>query len=422
MGRSKAVRSTGGRLSSCGSAAAVPIADLSTRTAHASDSEPLRILQVITSSIGGAAEHVMNLTSGLSRRGHACTLAFGPGEPLDDAFAATGARLVHLRMRRAIDPAALAVDTITLYRLMRRERFDVVHLHLSFPGLVGRIAARAAGGNGPSAPRRVVYMFHTITAHDYARPATRALLAGVERTMGRWTDHFIAGSHAIRQKVIAKGLAPEDRITTIHYGLDISRFDHLPDRACSRHELGLPPDAPVVATVCRLEKQKGLPYLLEAFRRVRECLPRTILLVVGKGPLDASMRAFVKQEGLAGSVRFLGWRSDIPRVLAAVDVLALASLWEAFGLVFGEAGLARVPVAATCVEGIPEVVRDGETGLLVPPEDAGALAKAILTLLRDRDLAASMGNAGNAYIRAHFTTDRMVRRHIELYDQLLADT
>jgi glycosyltransferase involved in cell wall biosynthesis len=377
---------------------------------------PLRVLQVITSSIGGAADHVMSLTAGLTALGHDCTLAFGPGEPLDDAFAATGARLVHLRMRRGIDPGALAADTVTLYRLMRREPFDVVHLHLSFPGLVGRIAARAAG-----APC-VLYMFHTITAHDYARPATRALLTGVERTMGRFTHHFIAGSHAIRKKVIARGLAPADRITTIHYGLDPGRFDHLPDRVDMRRELGLPLDAPVVATVCRLEKQKGIPYLLEAFRRVHAELPRTLLLVVGKGPLESSMRAFVTQEGLAQNVRFLGWRSDIPRVLAAVDVLALASLWEAFGLVFGEAGLARVPVAATRVEGIPEVVKDGETGLLVPPEDAGALATAILTLLRDPKRAAALGAAGDAHIRARFTTERMVTHHVELYDQLLSAT
>jgi glycosyltransferase involved in cell wall biosynthesis len=374
---------------------------------------PLRVLQVVTSSIGGSADHVLNLTIGLQASGHECTLAYGPGEPLDDAFAATGARLVHLRMRRAMDLPALAADAMTLYRLIRREQFDVVHLHLSFPGLVGRIAARAAGA------RCVLYMFHTITAHDYARPATRTLLLAVERALGRWTDHFIAGSHAIRQKVIDKRLAPADRITTIHYGLDLSRFDHLPERAMMRRELGLPVDAPVVATVCRLEKQKGLCYLQEAFRRVREQMPHAILLVVGKGPLEASMRAFARQHGLEKNVRFLGWRSDIPRVMAAVDVLALASLWEAFGLVFAEAGLARVPVAATRVEGIPEVVRDGESGLLVPPEDAGALAEAILTLLGNRELATRMGATGDTYVRANFGTDRMVLRHVELYHTLL---
>jgi glycosyltransferase involved in cell wall biosynthesis len=310
---------------------------------------------------------------------------------------------------------------VTLYRLMRRERFDVIHLHLSFPGIAGRIAARAAAlVPGARRPRgRVIYMFHTITAHDYARPATRVALLAVERTLGRLTDHFIAGSHGLREKVIAKRLAPRDRITTIHYGVVLSRFDDLPDRASMRAELELPPEAPVVATVCRLEPQKGIGYLQEAFRRVHAELPEAILLVVGKGPLEAPMRAFAKEHGLTESIRFLGWRSDVPRVLAAVDVLSLASLWEAFGLVFAEAGLARVPVAATRVEGIPEVVRDGETGLLVPPEDAGALADAILALLRDRDLAARMGTAGHDYVRAHFGADRMVASHIELYRRLV---
>jgi glycosyltransferase involved in cell wall biosynthesis len=263
-------------------------------------------------------------------------------------------------------------------------------------------------------------MFHTLTAHDYARPATRRLLLGVERAMGRLTDHSIAGSYAIREKLIAQKIAAADRVTTIHYGVDFRRFEALPDREAMRRELGLPLGAPVVATACRLEPQKGLGYLQEAFRRVCREMPGAILLIAGTGPLEEPMRAFAARHGLADNFRFLGWRSDVPRLLAAVDVFALASLWEAFGLVFAEAGLARVPVAATRVEGIPEVVRDGETGILVPPEDAGALADAILLLLRDRDLAARMAAAGHAHVRANFGVERMVDRHVELYEQVLA--
>jgi glycosyltransferase involved in cell wall biosynthesis len=374
----------------------------------------LRVLQVITHSFAGAADHVLNLTAGLQARGHDCTLAFTPGGPLDAAFAGTGARTVHLRMRRSVHLPLLAADTLTLYRLMKRERFDVIHTHLSFPGIAGRLAARAAGA------RCVLHMFHTITAHDYARPATRRFLLAVERAMGRITHHSIAGSHAIREKLIDRKIVPADRITTIHYGVDFSRFDALPDRAAMRHELGLPPDAPVVLTACRLEPQKGIGYLQEAFRRVCAQIPEAILLVAGTGPLEEPMRAFAARHGLATNFRFLGWRDDVPRLLAAVDVLALASLWEAFGLVFAEAGLAHVPVAATRVEGIPEVVHDGETGLLVSPADAAALADAILRLLRDRALAARMAAAAHTHIRANFSADRMVDRHVELYHQLLA--
>jgi glycosyltransferase involved in cell wall biosynthesis len=372
----------------------------------------LRVLQVITHSFAGAADHVLNLTAGLQARGHDCTLAFTPGGPLDAAFAATGARIVPLRMRRSVHLPFLAADTLTLYRLIRRERFDVVHTHLSFPGIAGRIAARAAGA------RCVLHMFHTITAHDYARPATRRLLLAVERALGRITHHSIAGSDAIREKLIDLRIVPADRITTIHYGVDFRRFAALPDRAGMRHELGLGLDAPVVMTACRLEPQKGIGYLQEAFRRVCAQIPGAILLVAGTGPLEEPMRAFAARHGLTANFRFLGWRDDVPRLMAAVDVLALASLWEAFGLVFAEAGLAHLPVAATRVEGIPEVVHDGETGLLVPPADADALAGAILRLLRDRDLAARLAAAAHAHIRANFGTERMVEGHVELYRSL----
>lgn len=374
----------------------------------------LRVLQVITHSFAGAADHVLNLTAGLQARGHDCTLAFTPGGPLDAAFAGTGARIVPLRMRRSVHLPYLALDTVALYRLIRRERFDVVHTHLSFPGIAGRIAARAAGS------RCIVHMFHTITAHDYARPITRRLLLGVERALGRLTRHSIAGSHAIREKLIALEIVPADRISTIHYGVDFRRFEALPDRAAARGELGLPRDAPVVMTACRLEPQKGIGYLQEAFRQVCEEIPDALLLVAGSGPLEEPMRAFAARHGLTANIRFLGWRDDVPRLMAASDVLALASLWEAFGLVFAEAGLAHLPVTAPRVEGIPEVVLDGETGLLVPPADAEALAGTIVRLLRDRDLATRLAAAAHAHVRTHFSTERMVERHVELYRSLAA--
>ncbi len=158
-----------------------------------------------------------------------------------------------------------------------------------------------------------------------------------------------------------------------------------------RDSLGLDADAPVAGMVCRLVEQKGVTYGLQAFAQVSAQMPEARLLIAGDGPLRESLEQEAQALGLADCVQFLGWRDDVDRLMSAFDLLLMPSLWEGFGLVILEAMARQLPVVATAVSAIPEIVVDGETGLLVPARDVDALAGAMLTLLADRPLRRYMG-------------------------------
>jgi glycosyltransferase involved in cell wall biosynthesis len=182
-----------------------------------------------------------------------------------------------------------------------------------------------------------------------------------------------------------------------------------------RRALGIDPGAPLVGVVGRLEPQKGHAYLLEAWADVRRAAPGARLLVVGDGSLRADLEARALAPALRGSVVFTGFRADVPRVLATLDVLTLPSLYEGMPLTAIEASAMALPVVATAVDGTPEVVRDGETGCLVPPADPPALAHALRALLADPARARSMGRAGRAHVLARFDLDAQVEATARVY-------
>ena len=185
-----------------------------------------------------------------------------------------------------------------------------------------------------------------------------------------------------------------------------------------RRDLEIPEDVQVVGTLGRYEPQKGLVYFLRAAARVHAKRPLTHFLVVGDGPLREELEALATELGIRQVVHFAGWRSDVPELLAAMDVFCLASLWETFGIAIAEAMLASLPIVASNVDGIPEVVADGETGFLVPPKDAMALAEKLLLLLEDQDLARDMGEAGRLRAQTRFSVPTMVHEYEQFFRRL----
>jgi glycosyltransferase involved in cell wall biosynthesis len=186
-----------------------------------------------------------------------------------------------------------------------------------------------------------------------------------------------------------------------------------------RAELGLGADELVAGMACRLVEQKGVQYGIRAFAQVSAQYASARLIIAGDGPLRAPLEAEARAAGVADRVRFLGWRDDVPRLLAALDVLLLPSLWEGFGLVLLEAMGQHLPVIASRVSAVPEIVTDGETGLLVPVRDADALADALALLLGDYDLRRHMGLLAEDRLETHFSAERMVSQTVELYNDLL---
>lgn len=300
-----------------------------------------------------------------------------------------------------------------LLRLMRRERFDVVQTSAAKASLFGRLAARLVG------VPVVIFTAHGFPFHDFMHPLPRLALRTLERLMSRWcTDMVVSVSEVDRHAAIAEGIVPADRIVTIQNGIDLSAA--VPDRVSARWALGLDPSEPVVGMVARLAPQKAPDDFVRTAALVARQVPATTFLVVGDGPLRGDLERLARELGISERVRFLGFRDDVPRILAALDVFALTSLWEGLPLTILEAMACRAPVVATAVNGVPEIVEDGRTGLLAPPQDTAQLATHLIALLKDPERARAMGEAGRQRVREHFDVERTVAQLSDLYQRLHA--
>jgi glycosyltransferase involved in cell wall biosynthesis len=356
--------------------------------------------------ISGSEKHLLILLGSLVARGYdtTCLVLEEAARPVGyyaDQLAAKGVQTARIRINGDLDPWLI----IRLYRQFRRGDYDLVHTHLIHADLYGSVAAKLAG---------VPAIVSTRHNEDRFR----------EHPFFIFLNHLIAPLHQ-RVIVISKALGfytarlegvNPARIAPIYYGLP---FADLPRPGEVRREFHLPADAPVIGTVGRLTEQKGQRTLLHAFARVLGDHPGAYLFIVGEGELRSTLQTLAQELDIAGRVIFTGYRDDAPRLMADFDVVAVPSLWEGFGLVLLEAMNAGRPVVASRVSAIPEIVLDGETGLLVPPDDAEALAAALGRLLGDHALAGEMGRRGRERLRSHFSVERMVDETEALYRDLL---
>lgn len=398
----------------------------SSRTAEPPAAAPprtVKVLHVITRMIlGGAQENTLLTVQGLDRLDHFdVTLACGPeggreGTLLERARDSTRVVVIP-ELRRAVSPRHDPVALWKLYRLIRREGYDVVHTHSSKAGVLGRLAARMAG------TPVVVHTLHSLVFHDRQPWAVNRLWRTIKRLMGPLTDRFISVADAVTEGAVAARIAPPDRFTTIRSGMELDWFLRARiDVAAARRELGLPGDAAVVGKVARLSPLKGHDQLLEAWPAVTLRHPEARLVLVGDGVLQERLRRRARRLAVEGSVVFAGLvpRERIPSAIAAMDVLVHTSLWEGLPRVLVQALALGRPCVALRRDGAPEVVIDGETGFLVEPDDPAALADAISRLLADPDLRARMGAAGRRIVDPAFRAETMVAQIAGVYDELLS--
>jgi len=332
-----------------------------------------------------------------------------------EAARRVGVRFVCLTsLVRDIAPLRDAQALLALWRLLRRERPALVHTHTSKAGILGRLAARAAG------VRHVVHTPHGHVFYGHFGPLRSRLFLGLERIFSHLTERLVALTDGERQDYIRLSVCPPQKLRRIHSGVKLRRY-RPPDLGAvdEKRMLGILPTAPVVGFIGWLLPVKGPMHLLQAMQMVWPHHPEAVLVYVGRGDLEVNLRATALDMGLDGRVKFLGWRDDVPDILAAFDMLVLPSLNEGMGRVLVEAMAAAKPVVASDTGGIPELVRPGENGLLVPPGDATALAGAIRRLLDDPEAARRMGERGQAISR-RYSLEAMGARLKSLYRECLA--
>lgn len=373
------------------------------------------ILHLInTFSVGGAENHLLSLVRGLSREKYDITVAFFKEEAqearsLVPDFQALGVPVVDLQMSGPIDPAAL----VRLAALLRRERFDILHTHLFRADVLGAVIGRLMG---------VPIVLSSVHSRPpfFLRNPIKALL---NRFSARLDDRVIVISDAIGRYLTQRINLDPQKMVRIHYGLERQDSHATAEPARVRRAFGLANEIPLIGTVARLEPEKGQDVLVRAMPRVLERVPAAHLLLIGhdwQGFRD-ELQALAEGLGVADYVTFAGFRSDVPRLLPGLDLFVVPSRAEGFGLVLLEAMQWDLPIVATTAGSIPEIVLDGETGRLVPPDAPAPLAEAIVELLADPERAAALGRAGGRRLREHFTWERMIRETEAVYDELVGD-
>ncbi|HET6313165.1 MAG TPA: glycosyltransferase [Chloroflexia bacterium] len=367
--------------------------------------EKLNVVQMTdVTGRGGAEKALVDLALRLDRTRFNVTVvatrATGNYQPLLDA---AGVRTLVI----ARDSRWQSYKLLNLARFMRRQPVHILHTHLFGANTWGRVLGKLA---------RVP----VIVAHEHwSSKAPREVW--VDRLLYRLTDRILVPSHASKQLVMEMEGIPARYLDVTYNGVDISRFSQTAESASVRQELGLGPEDFVVGTVGRLSADKGgQDDLLWAASELRKSHPRARLLIIGDGPLRPDLEKYAAELGMldAQAAIFTGTRNDVDRLLGAMDVFVLPSHMEALPIAVLEAMSMCLPVVATRVGGVPEVVQDGSTGLLVEPGDRPGMRDALARLASDRSLAHCLGTSGQARVRSNFTVDKMVRHVEELYEEL----
>jgi len=381
---------------------------------------PARILLLTTvMETGGAQKAFMQLGRGLADRGYEVRVAamYDKTGVIPDYEKAYGLPITDLAMkprgsflRKA---GAMMRGVLRLRRLMRMDRIDIVQSFTHYSNLLGPFVGWTAG-----VPVRVTSQ--RIVLNDRS-----SLFRVADRWISRlqMAQRMVAVAESVRRYCIEREGLRSDRVITVPNGLDLEEWpvgqeaEQLRRRV--RDALGLAPEEIAIATVARLVPQKGHLDLLDAIPKVVRARPAARFLWIGDGDLRSDLEQAVRDANLGEHVRFLGARSDVLELLQACDLFVLPSLWEGMPNSVLEAMAASLPVVATCVDGTPEAVVDGETGWLVPPSDPDALADGILDALENPVESRKMGEQGRRRVERDFSLERYVDGFVRVYDDLV---
>lgn len=380
----------------------------------------IKIAQVITRlDWGGSPDIFRILSTHLDPEKYDVTLITGPTEhptvktqAFLERFA--GRVIVIPSMKREIRARDDILTLISLYSIFRREKFAVVHTHTAKAGALGRLAAKLSGGSV------VVHTPHGHNFYGYFGPRASSMIVRIETFLAGITDRIIALTELEKADYIQFAVADSKKISVIYQGLELdANARDWKEGFDIRRSVNLHSGGHVVGMVGRLEPVKGSGFFIEAASIIGKAFPETRFLIIGEGSLRPKMEERAAELGIKENIYFTGWRDDAAEMISAMDVLVMPSLNEAVGIVLIEAGSKGVPVVATKVGGIPEVVRDQKTGILIEPSNVSAIAESVSALLADEPRRKAIGEAAKVWVHDKFRAEEMAHKTSALYIELL---
>ncbi len=379
----------------------------------AADKSPkkLKVMHLITKlELGGAQQNTLYCVGHHDRHLFDVSLACGKGGILDpEAAKIPRAKIFFLDCLR--HPIHLFYDLVALFKLralFKREKVDILHTHSSKAGILGRIAGRMAG------VPVIIHTFHGFGFHDEQSFLVRKFFVTLERWTAKYSQALIAVSTQNVKKGLANKIGQPRQYTVIHSGIPLREFVKARSGKL-RREIRISPTTPLVGMVACLKPQKAPVDFVLAAAEVHRQRPEVQFILAGDGELRPEVQKAVRDQGLGKVIRLLGWRRDVPEIMADLDILTLSSLWEGLPRVFPQAMACAKPIVATAVDGALEAIQNGRQGYLVPPHEPKALAKRIVDLVTNPGLAKRMGLSGRTKALQEFDIQKMVKDIEKVY-------
>lgn len=342
----------------------------------------LRILHVAATSTGGIGFNLLMLAKHINRQDFELSFAIPSDSPFYDKIAKEGMNVYSLKISRRPFKLKNLKGLYDLWKIIKSGRYDIVHTHTSVGGFIGRLIARI--NNVPS----ILWTIHGWSFdYPFGTPLRRPLFWAIEKFLDRFTDHYVAISKNMQDVGIKAGISDRGKITLIYHGIEIGGTVDGGSQSGSETKNG----NPVVGTVCRLEPQKAIDDFLKAAKIVKEYIPQVSFVIVGDGPLKKELERLSITLGITDNVVFTGWQENVAGYIAGMDIFCLTSRWEGFGIILLEAMSMKMPIVATRVGGVPEIVEEGKGGILVSPGRPEELAKGLCLLLSDATMRKHMG-------------------------------
>ena len=375
-------------------------------------SKKIKLLHVITHlPIGGAQDNTLYTVELLNKDKYDISLSCN----LNGELVSRAKKVKHLKLydvpnlRREVSIINDIRAFLYLYKLIKKENFTIIHTHSSKAGFLGRIAAML------NKTPIVIHTIHGFAFHDYMNSFKKNIFIYLEKLSAKWTHGLVTVSNLNKKKVVDLGIAPIEKLKNIYSGIDLTLFINEKNDQF-RKELNLDENHILLGSVGRLSNQKDPITMIEAFCIVIKRFPSAHLTLVGDGELRDEILIKINQLQLNGRVHLTGNKNDPWKIYHSLDLFIMSSIYEGLGRSITEALSCGVPVVCTSVEGVPEIVRDNETGILVPPKDPGALATGIINSLNDMDNAKKMAEEGRKFVNENFDVNKMVDDIDSLYD------